>query len=186
MTDHLEAVLLRQLTLQRARGYDFARMTTAERVDYVRWNAQAAGAELYEALAETSWKPWAAGEAWLDRDRYLGELTDVLCFLLNMYLAVGATVAEVDERHAAKSVVNHRRLAEGYTGRDKCPGCGRAPDEPMTPTFPTVLSPILPVSEDVPPGVSRQLSYPLIGTTDHLGPVTWVRLEGEEDVSPEA
>lgn len=140
MTDHLEAMMLRQLAFQRRLGHDFNQMTLAERVSYVAMNQQAAVAELVEALAETSWKPWAAGD-WLNTEAFLGELTDVTCFLLNMYLAVLATPAEVDARHAAKVDVNHRRQDEGYVGRDKCPSCGRAPDEPPSPTLPGMIPP---------------------------------------------
>lgn len=130
MTDHLDAIFQRQYAMQRRYGYDLVALTPAERVTYLKDNNQAAIAELVEALQEISWKPWATGEPWINREALVRELVDVLCFLVNQFLALGATPSTVDRFHAAKVEVNERRRLDGYTGRDKCPSCGRAPDEP--------------------------------------------------------
>lgn len=119
MTDHLEAIFLRQHASQRERGYRFGDMTTAERAAYLTWNNQAAVAELVEALDEHSWKPWATGEAFLNRDALAGELVDVLCFLVNQFLAIGVGPAELDDLHAAKDAVSHARFISGaYRARN--------------------------------------------------------------------
>lgn len=131
--DHLVKLFKLQEELQRKMGYDFPWMSTREKVDYVRWNVLAATDELHEALAETSWKPWATGEVRLNRAKLAGELVDALHFVINMCLAAGYDAHQIFEAYAAKHQVNRTRHDEGYDGvSTKCanPACRRALDEP--------------------------------------------------------
>lgn len=129
VNDQLNELFNLQLELQTtAYGHDFKTMTTQERIEFIKWNALGVQSEVIEAIAETSWKPWATGN-YVDRDPYVGELIDTLKFLLNLMLVVEVTPQEVMQRFRGKTVVNYNRQAVGYTGREKC-GCGRALDEP--------------------------------------------------------
>lgn len=139
MTDHLDSIFQRQYALQRRYGYDFHAMDQAELCRYLAWNNQAAVAELVEALGEFRWKTWTQGDAWLNRKPLIGELVDVLCFLVNQLLALGVSAADLDHAHQAKTEVNENRRTTGYTGRDKCSQCGRAPDEPAQTTKETPI-----------------------------------------------
>lgn len=130
-SDMLEEMMDTQLGMQEAVfGYDFGRMTTAEVVEFVHWNVTALTDELHEALAETSWKPWADSE-FLNREAYTGELVDAWHFLMNLMLAVGMTPHELREKYRIKQRINVARQSEGYDGvSTKCPVCGRALDDP--------------------------------------------------------
>jgi hypothetical protein len=101
---------------------------------YTTMNLNAAFLELAEAQAETPWKPWAQvdkDEVWnRNRDRFVGEVVDVLFFLANALVAVGCTDQELAERYAEKMTINRNRQVDGYDGfSSKCPSCHRALDE---------------------------------------------------------
>lgn len=101
---------------------------------YTTMNLNAAFLELAEAQAETPWKPWATVDKELvwaaNRDKFVGELVDVLFFLGNSLIAVGCTDQELAERYAEKMRVNQTRQETGYDGfTTKCPGCQRALDD---------------------------------------------------------
>lgn len=138
MIDKLEHLVRLQSQLQRdAYGFDFEKLTTAERIQYVRDQHQAIIVELCEALDEVSWKPWTTGKPVINRDAFVGELVDVLHFWLNMVIAVSgsSTYVEVaDEiftRFALKNRVNAQRQVDGYDGvSTKCGICKRALDDP--------------------------------------------------------
>lgn len=128
--DHLQAIMVRQLQLQYRLGYNFLIMTDKEKIEYIRTMILALEDELHEALAETTWKPWATAPPAIHRDRYLRELTDAFHFLINLYLVVVAVPDEVYELYMKKNKRNFERQDEGYDGTGKCPSCGRAADEP--------------------------------------------------------
>ena len=114
---------------------NFQRMLPADRVRYIKDMALALTAEVHEALDETGWKPWATKKGILDRDAYIGELVDVMHFLVNLFLATGDDPVELaDEvftRYTLKNRVNRGRQATGYDGvSTKCAICGRALDDP--------------------------------------------------------
>jgi len=101
---------------------------------YTTMNLNAAFLELAEAQAETPWKPWATvdkEEVWVrNRDKFVGELVDVLFFLGNSLIAVGCTDEELATRYAEKMQVNVDRQLGGYDGfSTKCPACQRAIDD---------------------------------------------------------
>lgn len=126
--DNLDAIVMKQLGLQDRLGYDFTEMTIDQAIDYVKLNVLALTDELHEALAEChGWKPWTKGEHAIDRDKYLGELTDALHFLVNLYLVVGGRADEITALFMKKNAVNHTRQDTGYTGQ-KCAVCRRELD----------------------------------------------------------
>jgi dimeric dUTPase (all-alpha-NTP-PPase superfamily) len=130
MSDQLNELFNMQLELQTTGyGHDFAHMETADRVEFIKWNALGVQSEIAEAMQETSWKPWATGN-YVDRDPYVGELVDTLKFLLNLMLVVEVTPQELMQRFRGKTVVNYNRQATGYDGRSTKCECGRALDEP--------------------------------------------------------
>lgn len=101
--------------------------------DYMTWNALAAIKELGEALDEVGWKTWATPRGWVNRDAFIRECVDVNHFVANMLAAVGCTDTEYEVSYRAKQEVNRIRAGSGtYDGRNKCPVCGRALDDPTT------------------------------------------------------
>lgn len=163
-SDNLAKLLVIQAERQeQSFGIDFEGMDTAERVEFIHWNVTALVDELHEALAETSWKPWAKG-TFLNREAFLGELVDAQHFLNNLYLIIGAESEEITFRYLEKSSINAKRQADGYDGvSTKCPVCSRALDDPAvlcTPSLIETLGPGLcwaagPSEEPTPWPVSR-------------------------------
>ena len=83
--------------------------------DYIRTNVLGLLDEAHEVLAETGWKPWKKqnyGE--VDFDKFVAELSDVLVFVANLAIAVGATEEDVARALAVTYEKNRRRLEEGY------------------------------------------------------------------------
>ena len=128
--------LARQRTYQaETYGVDYHAMESdAERLtEYVTMTLHATVHELVEAGQETPWKPWATvdkAEYWRDhRDKFVGEMVDVLFFVGNALAAVNCTDEELTERYESKMAINHQRQAVGYDGQNKCVECGRAFDD---------------------------------------------------------
>lgn len=116
LDDMLGAIFSMQDGLQRRLGYDPQKMNTAQAIEYISWNNHAANGELAEMMQEVGWKPWASSRH-INRKEFVEEGIDVFKFLLNQLLAVGVTPAEFFHAFAAKTVVNHDRADNGYTGR---------------------------------------------------------------------
>lgn len=86
--------------------------------EYVRWNALALIKEVGEALDHVSWKPWTVDSGWLERHEYVGELVDVMLFLMNMLVAVGVDDQEFNRAVALKQeIVRQRLLSDRYEQR---------------------------------------------------------------------
>jgi dUTPase len=127
-----------QQSLQRdTYGYAFENMTVDDIVIYVKNMKLAIDAELIELLDEVPWKPWTTGRRAINRDAFMGEVVDILHFVVNMALAVSgrSTPTEIaDElftRYTLKNRVNINRQITGYDGvSTKCGGCDRALDDP--------------------------------------------------------
>lgn len=128
--------------LQRdAYGLDYSRFDNpAALVAYIKDMHIATIAEMQEALDETTWKPWASDEPYVDRTLVVKELIDALHFIGNILAAVGCTDDELDLRYRQKMEVNRERQlrAGGYRVRgetaDKCRNCRRALDD-VAPSF---------------------------------------------------
>lgn len=126
----LKTIFDRQLKLQRdSFGIDPGQMSEDAKIQYIRDMILAATDELHEALNETGWKPWASSRH-INREAFVGELIDVMHFMVNLWLAVDATPEEIEQKYLAKANKNAKRQADGYNGVDgKCTICGRAFDD---------------------------------------------------------
>lgn len=125
----LEQIFDRQRELQvTSYGGDPAQFQFAQKIEYLRWNYIALVDELHEALAETSWKPWQTAQ-YINQDAFRGEMVDALHFFVNMCLATDIKPEELLEGYLRKANRNGQRMAEGYTGLEKCPQCRRALDD---------------------------------------------------------
>lgn len=127
-----EEVVDAQRDLQIRFGFDFPGMDDEQRCAYVRMNVLAMIAELTEALNEVGWKPWATSRHFND-SLFIGELTDVLHFLINLYIVAMPNASarhitdEIVRRFFMKNEVNEIRRSGGYDGvTTKCPACTRA------------------------------------------------------------
>lgn len=122
--------LATQLRLQ-VEGFnvDPSTLGGADLAEYVRWNSLALTDELHEFLQEVQWKPWANDAGLVrDRDAAVGELVDVLHFLGNLALSMGADDKEMRRRYKQKVAVNlQRQHADGgYDAfKGKCKHCNR-------------------------------------------------------------
>lgn len=127
----LELIFERQSLLQRESfGIDPFRMDEETRSQYIRDMVLAATDELHEALNEAGWKPWATSRH-LNREAFIGELVDVLHFVVNLALVAGCTAEEFQDRYMEKADRNKLRQDRGYDGVwGKCTICQRALDDP--------------------------------------------------------
>lgn len=108
------------------------------RMSYIKTYTLATVAELMEALDETPWKTWSvSGE--INTEQFFAELRDVWQFITDLMILAYPhdTDTQLAQRFQvaleAKWPVNVNRAENGYDGRNKCPGCGRALDDPTTP-----------------------------------------------------
>lgn len=126
----LDLIFERQKKLQEESfGVKLDELSDEERSQFIKDMILAATDELHEALAEVGWKPWATSRH-INREAFVGELVDVLHFIVNLWLAVGATPEEVQDRYQQKANKNAKRQQEGYDGIwGKCPECKRAFDD---------------------------------------------------------
>lgn len=115
MPDRLHDLYERQRSLQADHFQDPATFTRDEAIEFIRWNVLALHDELSEALQEIGWKPWASSKH-INRDAYIGELVDAMHFLFNLFLAVGATSADIHDAYVKKNEKNRKRQLDGYTG----------------------------------------------------------------------
>jgi hypothetical protein len=126
-----------QTMLQARMGHDFETKSPAEQVEYVKTMILAIQDELMEAIHETRWKPWATGEKKIvDKDKFGGELVDIMHFLINLFLVNGWDAEDVFTAFWAKQKVNWERQQNGYDAHTtKCANqlCRRALDEPGKP-----------------------------------------------------
>lgn len=113
--------------------YEAMRRDPDKLTEYVTMNLYAAIHEIVEAGQETPWKPWATvdkDKVWLEnREKFVGEIVDVLFFLSNALVAVSCGDTELRDRYTGKMEVNRQRQKVGYDGTNKCVRCGRAFDD---------------------------------------------------------
>lgn len=152
MTDHVLRVTLdpqfsrllqRQDDLQAIRlGQRVSNMTDSERQVYIRDMTLAGIVEMTELLDETHWKPWATrpeGDPIIPSPtRYLGEMADVLIFIMNLMLAGGISMTDLAKAAEAKQEKNLKRWTNGYDGKSgKCLGCKRSYDDEGVNCYPS-------------------------------------------------
>lgn len=73
--------------------------------------------EMVELLNEVKWKYWSHEEPWVRRDRVIAEAVDVMHFLGNILVAVGATDDELEEAYRAKQQENRDRQLRKYVSQ---------------------------------------------------------------------
>ena len=133
--DALEEMIVTQRVFQERVDRRYRSDDIEDRIAYIRDTYVALVKEAGEALDETSWKPWTTGGRFIHHAELLTELTDIWCFLCNMWLAAMPTATPEEVATAmlityrTKMEVNHRRQDEGYDGTNKCPVCRRALDD---------------------------------------------------------
>ena len=124
-----EEMLEAQRQLQiKAYGKDPAELQGDERIQFIKDMTLALTDELHEALAETNWKPWAKGND-VTEDAFQGELVDAFHFFMNLMLVGHMSAEDMAVKYASKRQKNIKRQEDGYDGKNKCPGCGRALDD---------------------------------------------------------
>lgn len=132
LDDALRKIFGLQFNLQtkiraRAGQCPIAEQTLEQRITAIVGNVFALEHEAHELVDEMKWKDWTAGPPYLNRDAAVKEAIDMLHFLVNIFLHLGATPEEVLTRYVRKNEVNHDRQDAGYDGvSTKCPRCDRA------------------------------------------------------------
>jgi len=76
---------------------------------YIREVVLCATDELHEVLGEVHWKPWKTTRGIKDMPKYREEMSDVLHFILDLYLAAGLTGEDIVQDYVAKHHENLRR-----------------------------------------------------------------------------
>jgi dimeric dUTPase (all-alpha-NTP-PPase superfamily) len=66
---------------------------------------------------EFSWKPWAHDEPYVNRERIIEELVDVVHFIGNMLVNIDCSDAEWEDKYQRKQRTNRRRQVVGYSAR---------------------------------------------------------------------
>jgi hypothetical protein len=128
ITNMVQAMIESQRLVQEKYGHNFEKMSPKDRMAYLTTMTTACTSELHEALAETGWKPWASSNH-INRDEWMGEMTDAWLFFMNLMLAGGMTARDLIEITAKKQENSYKRISEGYDGvSTKCPVCRRAYD----------------------------------------------------------
>lgn len=134
--DQLVHMLQTQRDLQiNSFGSDPCTLEGPAKVFFIRWNQQAANAELFEMLDETGWKVWATSRH-VNADEAFKEMIDCWHFFMNILLAIYGEEIEkygmqwladqFTEQYLAKKEVNAKRQTDGYDGIfGKCPACHR-------------------------------------------------------------
>lgn len=128
MKDILEAMLAAQADVQKTLGNDIPNMPDVDRMRYMTEMAWSACDEIHEAMGEVGWKSWATSNH-INREEFMGEMTDAWLFFMNLMMAGGMTAEDLIERTSKKQDNTLMRFATGYDGRStKCPRCKRAYD----------------------------------------------------------
>lgn len=118
MAEQLEDIFYRQAVIQAETfGYDFRRMTDAEKIVYIREMVLATTHELHEAMRETGWKTWSTGDH-INTQLYLAELVDAFLLLVNLFLVTGVHAGDLASHVATwakqKQKLNVQRQEDGY------------------------------------------------------------------------
>jgi dimeric dUTPase (all-alpha-NTP-PPase superfamily) len=125
----LETMLETQRELQAAFDKRAVSDDPQQSCEYLKDMAFATEDELHELMGEVGWKPW--GSSWhINTALARGEWIDAWHFMMNIAIKLGMTSEMIEEMYNAKAEINRGRIAKGYSGLEKCPGCNRALDDP--------------------------------------------------------
>lgn len=118
----LATIMNKQRELQERLGYDFSKMTEAERAEFMRNHRGYLEDEVAEALYEMpGYKTWKDYSGMSDEAKEIAwakvrmELIDAFHFFINLLLGAGFTADEVFKMYMMKNAENHRRQDAGYT-----------------------------------------------------------------------
>lgn len=136
LSDMLQDIYHHQKYMQeKVYGYDYPNMNLAELKDYLMMNNHALVDELHEMLdavggiedgiGSAIWKPWKSDHPQAkimdlshlsegDRKELLFEVADVLCFFMNIPIALGIEPKELYNVYMAKAQENKDRQDNGY------------------------------------------------------------------------
>jgi hypothetical protein len=138
--DKLEAIMDMQASFQ-AEVPDgitqcFKEMSGERTAQLVREQTLACAAELFEALDEIGWKPWATSRH-VNVEAFRSELIDAFRFWLNLIHIAGLSADGVLSYYLESLAKTRARVEDGYDGvTSKCPGCKRAYDDTGAQCFP--------------------------------------------------
>jgi dUTPase len=125
---HTEDFLIKQRMLQElVNGSATWNNDPEKRAASFRENFLALQSELFEAMDEIGWKPWATSRH-VNREAFISELADAYHFFLNLLLLVGCSGDEFDVAWKKKNAKNFQRYKEpgSYDGiSTKCIMCAR-------------------------------------------------------------
>jgi len=132
--DRLADMINAQHKLQVTLGNNITEMTSEQRITYIKDQVLALQLEIGEFLNEVGWKPWATSRH-INTDAAFGELRDTWQFLTNLMMVVtGETgdklAARLETELYRKHTINYDRIGKYDGVSSKCPGCGRALDDP--------------------------------------------------------
>ncbi|MDA3808617.1 MAG: dUTP diphosphatase [Thiomicrorhabdus sp.] len=103
---------------QKKLGYDYERMTQAERMQMFRNYMAALTVEQGELAAEVPWKPWRAVEDQKDNYRkQCLEWVDSFFFLVDQALALKLDPQDLEDTFIEKMFANHKRIESGYNNK---------------------------------------------------------------------
>lgn len=130
--DNLYEMFRLQYEMQRdTYGIDYANLTDEQRIQHFKEMKHALDSEMWEAMDEMGWKPWATSRHF-NTAAVQGELVDAWHFFMNLCLIAGMSPFDLIEGYRKKREKNiaRQQAAGGYDGvTGKCPGCKRAMDD---------------------------------------------------------
>jgi hypothetical protein len=103
---------------QKAMGYEYAEMSSDERMQTLRNYSVALMMEQAELLDEVSWKPWRTYESQVpepNMSNVAREWVDMLFFLVNQSFCLGLTVQDIEAAFARVLINNRSRILSGYS-----------------------------------------------------------------------
>lgn len=137
-TDKLERLMWLQDQFQHKTPHgvtqSFKEMSGEQTAQLVREQTLACAAELFEALDEVGWKPWASSRHF-NVEAFRAELIDALRFWMNLISIAGLSPEGVMSYYMESLNKTTKRL-DGYTGLNKCPACKRSYDDKAVSCYP--------------------------------------------------
>jgi dUTPase len=91
----------------------------AQAAKYLQWNTFAIYNELAELAYEFSWKPWATDGDFVNSERIVAEVVDIMHFLGNILTAVGIDDKDFWYQYRMKQRTNRIRAESGSYSAQK-------------------------------------------------------------------
>jgi hypothetical protein len=114
----------------------FKEMSGEQVAQFVRDQTLACVSELFEALDEVGWKPWASSRH-INVEAFRAELIDAFRFWLNLISIAGLSPEGVMSYYLESLEKTTKRVNDGYDGvSSKCPACKRSYDDRSVSCYP--------------------------------------------------